>query len=72
MCVCCVCVLCVCVLCVVYDVVNMWFIYVYKRMITMCHHDLNNILSFLIPESIAKGSSVRSPAEKIHRVKYIE
>ena len=26
----------------------------------------------LFPESIAKGSSVRSPAEKIHRVKYIE
>ena len=26
----------------------------------------------IIPESIAKGSSVRSPAEKIHRVKYIE
>ena len=30
------------------------------------------VYSIFIPESIAKGSSVRSPAEKIHRVKYIE
>ena len=27
---------------------------------------------WFFPESIAKGSSVRSPAEKIHRAKYIE
>ena len=29
-------------------------------------------ITIIFSESIAKGSSVRSPAEKIHRVKYIE
>ena len=40
--------------------------------LSACWYVLVCVLSVLVPESIAKGSSVRSPAEKIHRVKYVE